>query len=124
MDDENLQRIELETKLLRLDMEWERDRQKLLLPFKGVEPTGPPIYYFVFAAVWFVGWLFLGAALAAVKEGEIGAGIAAGSIIGVMGLIMGITSGFYLKTKYQAYRNAKDAYEQYRRTLLQDGNGP
>jgi hypothetical protein len=84
MDAERLNRIELENSLLRLDMEWERERQGLLRPFRGNEPAGPPNGRFVFAALWFLGWLLGGAAMAG-NQGNLGAGLLAGGVVGAIG---------------------------------------
>src|SRR5262252_1055075 len=72
MDDERLKRIELENSLLRLDMEWEKERQQLLVPFWGSEPGGPPTAQFVIAALLFLGSLIVGAVFGG-ERGNVGA---------------------------------------------------
>jgi hypothetical protein len=55
------------------------------------------------------------------KEGNVGAGVVAGGLVGAMGLLIGVVAGLRFTARYQEYQQARDAYQNRRQTLIQGG---
>ena len=110
----DLQRLQLQSELLRLDQDWSEKREEYLLHGKAGRTSVPTVGNSI------GGGVFLG--LLALMFALIGANMPHGEGLETVGLLAAIVSvpvGFYTYSKAKTYEAAYSAYQQ-KRTALTD----